>query len=55
MTTLFRRHPVAIAAALLASGLITLPAHAQSTTTAAAEAPELATVVIKTKRENRVS
>ena len=55
MTTLFRRHPVAIAAALLASGLITFPAQAQSTTTAAAEAPELATVVIKTKRENRVS
>lgn len=55
MIQILHHHPVGLAAALLASGLITLPAHAQSTTTAAAEAPELATVVIKTKRENRVS
>jgi outer membrane receptor for ferric coprogen and ferric-rhodotorulic acid len=63
-----RHHPVAFAAALLASGLIqALPAHAQSApagvvaqeaqtpSSASTEAPELATVVIKTKRENRVS
>ena len=55
MIQILHHHPVGLAAALLASGLITLPAQAQSTTTAAAEAPELATVVIKTKRENRVS
>lgn len=63
-----RHHPVAIAAALLASGLIqVLPAHAQSApagaaaqdaqapSAAVAQEPEMATVVIKTKRENRVS
>ena len=63
MTHPVRHHPVAFAAALLASGLFhALPAHAQSAPTETAapatsntEAPELATVVIKTKRENRVS
>ncbi len=54
-------HPVAIAAALLASGLLTsLPAQAQAQSPAATDAPttqepELGTVVIKAKRENRVS
>lgn len=53
--------PVAIAAALLASGFIaSVPAHAQSTEAGTASAPatqepELGTVVIKAKRENRVS
>ena len=63
MTHPVRHHPVAFAAALLASGLFhALPAHAQSApaetaapATSNTEAPELATVVIKTKRENRVS
>lgn len=52
-------HPVAIAAALLASGLLTsLPAQAQSpaaTDAPTTQEPELGTVVIKAKRENRVS
>ncbi len=63
MTHPVRHHPVAFAAALLASGLFhALPAHAQSapaetaaTATSNTEAPELATVVIKTKRAHRVS
>ena len=61
-----RHHPIALAAALLAAGLIPLAAHAQSAPAATAPAPqapsaaatqepELATVVIRTKRENRVS
>ena len=52
-------HPVAIAAALLASGLLSsLPAQAQSpaaTDAPTTQEPELGTVVIKAKRENRVS
>ncbi len=52
-------HPVAIAAALLASGLLTsLPAQAQApaaTDAPTTQEPELGTVVIKAKRENRVS
>lgn len=63
MTHPVRHHPVAFAAALLASGLFhALPAHAQSApaetaapATSNTEAPELATVVIKTKRAHRVS
>ena len=62
-----RHHPIALAAALLAAGLIPAAlAHAQSAPAATAPAPqapsaaatqepELATVVIRTKRENRVS
>lgn len=55
-----KHHPLAIASALLASGLIAgLPAHAQTaetgTSAPGAQAPELSTVVIKAKRENRVS
>ncbi|MBT9551574.1 MAG: TonB-dependent siderophore receptor [Hydrogenophaga sp.] len=63
MTHPVRHHPVAFAAALLASGLFhALPAQAQSAPAETAapanantEAPELATVVIKTKRAHRVS
>lgn len=62
-----RHHPIALAAALLASGLIPLAVHAQSApagatapapqapSATATQEPELATVVIKTKRANRVS
>lgn len=55
-----RRHPVALATALLAAGLIPAAlAHAQSAppapSTATTQEAELAPVVIKTKRENRVS
>ena len=62
-----RHHPIALAAALLAAGLIPAAlAHAQSApattapapqapSAAATQEPELATVVIRTKRENRVS
>ena len=60
---LARHRPVAIAAALLSAGLWAhAPALAQSTTTnagaasaAPADEPELGTVTITTKRENRVS
>ena len=65
MNQKLHRRPVAIAAALLASGFIqSFPAHAQprdagsaaqDAQAAAVQEPDLATVVFKTKRATRVS